>query len=494
MDDAGSKPPASLKPVSAAAKARRDAIFGGGLYAARKTIHPKLVHGPWRQIKWAMLVFTMLIYYGAPWIRWDRPGDMPDQAILIDFTSSRFYFFFIQLWPQEVYFITGLLVIAALALFLASAMFGRLWCGYSCPQTIWTDLFIVVERAFEGDRNARLRLDAAPWSVNKALRKAGKHATWLAIAFWTGGAWNLYFADAPTIVRDFWTGTAPMTAYASFAILTLCTYSLAGLMREQVCTYMCPWPRIQAALADEHTLQVTYRRDRGEPRGPHKKAESWDNRGDCIDCLQCVVACPTGIDIRDGAQLECINCALCIDACDEIMIKLDRPKGLIAYDSDSAVLAREKGERPIYQLVRPRTIVYAVLLVAVSAVMVAGLATRDPYVFSVLRDRNPTFVALSDGSVRDGYTFKISNRTLRPQEFTISMTGLHGAQFRVPGGHNATPDLRIRVPADRSLSLKASVTAPPSDTRPAMLPVMFHLTAADGANHDKSTFVSGLNR
>ena len=373
-------------------------------------------------------------------------------------------------------------------------MFGRLWCGYSCPQTIWTDLFILVERAFEGDRNARLRLDAAPWTAGKLLRKSGKHLAWLGIGFWTGGAWNLYFQDAPTIVVSFWNGTAPITAYVSFAVLTLATYSLAGLMREQVCTYMCPWPRIQAALTDEHTLQVTYRRDRGEPRGAHKKTESWEGRGDCVDCRQCVVVCPMGIDIRDGVQLECINCGLCADACDEIMLKIDRPKGLIGYDTDAAVAARECGSKPAYRVIRPRTVLYALLLSAVGVLMIVALSMRDPFVFSVQRDRNPTFVALRDGSVRDGYTFKLSNRTFEAQAFTISLSGVEGVRFRTPGSRIAGDVLQVTVPADRSVAVKASVTAPPAEGRPEILPVVFTARTADRAITEKSAFVSGADR
>ncbi|HRD47066.1 MAG TPA: 4Fe-4S binding protein, partial [Caulobacter sp.] len=231
--------PQGQGPVSAAASARKKAGGGGGLYKARTPIYPKLVHGRWRMIKWALLILTLAVYYIVPWLRWERPGALPDQAVLVDFTGRRFYFFFIQLWPQEVYFITGLLVMAALALFLTTALFGRLWCGYACPQTVWTDLFIAVERLFEGDRNARMKLDASPMSFDKLWRKTGKHLVWLGISFGTGGAWIFYFHDAPTLIRTFWVGTGPLTAYVSCAILTATTYVFAGTMREQVCTYMC---------------------------------------------------------------------------------------------------------------------------------------------------------------------------------------------------------------------------------------------------------------
>jgi len=483
------------KAVSAADAARRKAIFsGGGLYAPRQPVHPKLVHGRWRQVKWAMLVLTLGIYYGAPWLRWERPGELPDQAILVDFTHGRFYFFFIQLWPQEVYFITGLLVLAALALFLATALFGRLWCGYSCPQTIWTDLYILVERTFEGDRNARLKLQAAPWGWDKAWRKVGKHSVWLIVAFWTGGAWTLYFHDAPTLVRQFWAGAAPLSVYVSFAVLTFTTYALAGLMREQVCTYMCPWPRIQGALVDEHTLQVTYRRDRGEPRAPHKKAESWEGRGDCIDCRQCVIVCPMGIDIRDGLQLECINCGLCADACDEIMLKVDRPRGLIAYDTGAAVSARAAKGAARYRLVRPRTIFYALLLAAVATIVVAGLATRDPFVLSVIRDRNPTHVNLSDGSTRDGYTLKVSNRTFAPQRFTVRFEGVPGARLSSPSERSASDHVIVEVPADQIRTTRIFVTAPPAEDREPITEAAFVVEAGGRIVRDETTFVSGASR
>lgn len=241
------------------------------LYKAREPIYPQLVSGKFRTIKWVVLVFALAVYYILPWLRWDRGLDAPNQAVLADFAGGRFYFFFLEIWPQEIYYITGLLILASLGLFLVTSLFGRVWCGYACPQTVWTDLFIAVERIFEGDRNARIKLDRAPLSVNKALRKVGKHIVWLFISFATGGALILYYHDAPTLFANFFTGDAEVSAYVFAGILTFTTYALAGTMREQVCTYLCPWPRIQAALTDEHALNVTYRWDRGEPRGAHKK-------------------------------------------------------------------------------------------------------------------------------------------------------------------------------------------------------------------------------
>ena len=478
------------KTVSAAAVARGKKDGGGKLYKPRTPIYPKLAHGRWRTIKWALLVLTLAIYYAIPWLRWGRPDGAPQQAVLVDFTGRRFYFFFIQLWPQEVYFITGLLVMAAMALFLVTALFGRLWCGYACPQTVWTDLYIAVERVFEGDRNARIKLDAAPWSLGKAIRKGGKHAVWLAIALATGGAWIFYFHDAPTLWNSFWVGQAPATAYVSAGVLTMTTYLLAGTMREQVCTYMCPWPRIQGAMLDGHSLQVTYRRDRGEPRGAHKKGEDWTGRGDCVDCGQCVAVCPTGIDIRDGGQIECINCGLCVDACNEIMVRLDRPRGLIAYDTDEAVLAREAGRKPTYPLLRSRTIYYSAALALVSGLMLWGLATRSPVVFEVLRDRNPTFVRLHDGAVRNGYTLKIANHSFERRTFSISLAGLSGDTLQTPGSAPTTAALTVTVEPDQVRAVRVLVKAPPEALRAQSLPVTFALSQDQRTWRAASTFLS----
>ncbi len=478
--------------VSVAATVRSKVVGGApGLYKKRTQIYPKLVHGQWRTIKWALLVVTLAIYWITPWIRWHRPEGLPQQAVLVDFTGPRFYFFFIQLWPQEVYFFTGLLIIAALALFVTTALYGRLWCGYACPQTVWTDLFIAVERFFEGDRNARMKLDAAPLSLNKAWRKGGKHATWLAIALATGGAWVFYFHDAPTLWKSLWIGQGPLTAYVSAAILTFTTYSLAGTMREQVCTFLCPWPRIQGAMLDEHSLQVIYLHDRGEPRGPHKKGQSWEGRGDCVDCLQCVVVCPMGIDIRDGAQIECINCGLCVDACDEMMTRIDRPKGLIGYDTESAVADRLAGRHAKYEFIRPRTIYYGAALTIVAGAMMWGLLTRSPVVFDVLRDRNPTFVRLHDGSIRDGYTLKVANRTFDRQVFTVTVDGLSGYSLKTPGFPSSATALTLIVPADQVGSLRVLLSAPAAAVSGTAMPVTFRIRSATVSAAKLSVFLAG---
>ena len=303
------------------------------LYTARKKIFPKRANGTFRRFKWLVMLVTLSIYYLMPWIRWDRGPNAPDQAVLLDIANRRFYFFMIEIWPQEFYYIAGLLVMAGFGLFLVTSVVGRAWCGYTCPQTVWVDLFLVVERAIEGDRNARMKLDTAPWTVDKIWKRLSKHAIWLLIGVLTGGAWIFYFADAPTLLDSFVHGDAPPIAYITVSVMTATTYVFGGLMREQVCTYMCPWPRIQAAMLDENSLTVTYNDWRGEPRthGAKKALAAGVIGGDCVDCNACVVVCPMGIDIREGQQLECITCALCIDACDSVMDKLGRPRGLISY-------------------------------------------------------------------------------------------------------------------------------------------------------------------
>ncbi len=417
------------------------------LYAKREQIYPKLAHGKFRLVKWVVMAATLAVYYLLPWIRWDRGEGIPNQAVLADFESEKFYFFFIEIWPQDIHFLAGLLILAALGLFLVTSLLGRVWCGYTCPQTVWTDLYIWVERAFEGDRAARMRLDKGKWTFNKAWRKLGKHTVWLVIAFWTGGAFILYWHDAPTVARGWFTGEAPLSAYWFAGLLTVTTYFLAGWMREQVCTYMCPWPRIQAALTDEHALNVTYRYDRGEPRGPKRKSESWDERGDCIDCDQCVQVCPVGIDIRNGSQLECIHCALCIDACDQMMTKIGRPTGLIAYDTDVAVAARAAHETPPkYRILRTRTVLYATLIAAIGVLMVWGLATKATIEANVLKDRSPPFVQLSDGTIQNGYTLKLVNKLAEPRQMEISITGIDGLAFSVIGfDHEGAEPLTVPV-------------------------------------------------
>ena len=428
------------------------------LYKAREPIYPKLAHGKFRKIKWAVMIVTLGIYYGLPWLRWNRGPTLPDQAFLLDFAHQRLYFFWLEIWAQEFYFITGLLVLSALALFFVTALSGRIWCGYVCPQTVWTDLMIMVERFWQGDRNARMRIAKAPWSFNKAFRIAGTHLSWLLIGFLTGGALVFYFRDAPTLMSEFWHGNAPAIAYIFLGIFTVSTYVLGGLAREQLCTYMCPWPRIQGAMFDADSFLITYRGFRGEPRGAHKKGQTWEGRGDCVDCGQCVAVCPAGIDIRHGPQLECIQCALCIDACDEIMVKVGRPTKLIAYDTYRNLEAEAHGDRVPYRTIRARTMLYAGAFAVVCFVMLFGLSRKTVLDVNVVADRNPLYVQLSGGAIRNGYTVRLINKQHDSRKFALGVSGLHGASLSYVGIEGTDP--LIEVKPDDVRSLKVYVTIP----------------------------------
>ncbi|MDI9850212.1 cytochrome c oxidase accessory protein CcoG [Rhodoblastus sp. 17X3] len=436
----------------------------GPLYAADKKVYPQSVHGRFRRIKWAFMAFALGLYYILPFVRWHRGLDAPDQAVLVDIPHRRFYFFFIELWPQEVYYFTGLLIIAALTLFLLNAVAGRVWCGYMCPQTVWTDLFYMIERAIEGDRRDRMRKAREGLTLKRVWELAAKHSLWLALAWWTGGAWVLYFADAPTLVHDLATFRASSTVYIWIAILTFTTYALAGHMREQVCVYMCPWPRIQAALTDEWALNVTYRGDRGEPRVSAKKAvalrQKGEPAGDCVDCRQCVAVCPTGVDIRHGSQLGCIQCGLCIDACDNVMNELGRQTGLIAYDNDINADRRRAGLPEIYRVIRPRTVLYVVLIAMVAGFMAYVLANKKWTGVNVLHDRNPLATELSDGSIQNGYTVRLLNKNGDPRTFQLHVEGLKGAHIRIAGEVAAKDEPTIEVGPDQTLELRLLVVAP----------------------------------
>jgi cytochrome c oxidase accessory protein FixG len=461
------------------------------LYAPRKAVYPQSVSGRFRNIKWAVMAVTLGIYYLLPFVRWDRGPNAPDQAVLVDFPGRRFYFFFIEIWPQEVYYFTGLLILAAMALFLMNALAGRVWCGYLCPQTVWTDLFYAVERWVEGDRRERMKRAGQPWTFESLRLTATKHFLWLMIAWWTGGAWVLYFADAPTLVYELATFQAPMIAWIWIGILTFTTYLLAGFAREQVCTYMCPWPRIQAALTDEWALNVAYRHDRGEPRMSLKEAtkarEASRPAGDCVDCFQCVAVCPTGIDIRDGAQLECIQCGLCIDACDNVMERIGRPTGLIAYDNDINIERRKQGLPELWRFIRPRTVIYAVFIALVGVTMLWALASRDMLSISIIHDRNPVYVQLSDGGLRNGYTVRLMNKELEERLFTVSLDGLPGARLEIIGAAaEQDGDIVVIVGPDTTRELRALVFVPPGQALAPSTPVTFRLTDTETGASDSA--------
>jgi cytochrome c oxidase accessory protein FixG len=449
------------------------------LYAKRQAVYPKAVDGFFRRFKWGVMAVTLAIYYITPWIRWDRGAYAPDQAVLVDLANRRFYMFQIEIWPHEFYYVAGLLIMAAIGLFLVTSAVGRAWCGYACPQTVWTDLFQHVERFIDGDRNAQIRLQHAKWGPRKILKRFSKWTAWLFIAFWTGGAWIMYFADAPTLTRDFWSGNAAPVAYASVAVLSATTFIFGGLMREQVCIYMCPWPRIQTAMMDEKSLVVTYKDWRGEKRGSLKEAQANPSLfGDCIDCNQCVAVCPTGIDIRNGPQIGCITCALCIDACDKVMAQIGKPRGLIDYCTLDGAAAEKQGAAPkphLNIILRPRILIYGAIWSGIGLAMLFALGQRVRLDLAVQHDRNPVYVRLSDGSVRNNYTLKIRNMEMRPRTVDVAIEGLKGAEIWTAAGdrNTAAQSVSLNVPADSVAKLRLFIAAP-----------------ADGPKHQDFTIVT----
>ncbi|MDJ0612339.1 MAG: cytochrome c oxidase accessory protein CcoG [Rhizobiaceae bacterium] len=493
------------------------------LYEARKKIHPQRATGTFRKFKWIVMIITLGIYYLTPWIRWERGHGLPDQAVLLDLANRRFYFFMIEIWPHEFFYVAGMLVMAGIGLFLVTSVLGRAWCGYTCPQTVWVDLFLVVERFFEGDRNARIKLDASPWSSSKLYKRVAKHTVWIVISVLTGGAWIFYFADAPTLLSDFVAGNSAYVAYATVGILTATTYVFGGLLREQVCTYMCPWPRIQAAMLDEKSLTVTYNDWRGEPRSRHAKKMRKDGvpTGDCVDCNACVAVCPMGIDIRDGQQMECITCALCIDACDNVMSKLGLEKGLIAYatleDYEANMALAGAGKHISEPVITPenvrdkagklsekvssfspkvflrtRTLIYLGIYAAIGIFMITHLTMRDRLDVKVLHDRNPQFVVLSDGSIRNGYEVKILNMKGEAQQFLITVGGLRGPLISEAGSKGIPRNwLATEVQPDQTRAIKVFLTMRPDRIFQSSTPFTF--TVSQMGSTDQKTVKTIFN-
>jgi cytochrome c oxidase accessory protein FixG len=425
-------------------------------------VFPRRVQGSFRTLKWWIMGITLGIYYITPWIRWDRGPNLPDQAVLVDIANRRFFFFMIEIWPHEFYFVAGLLIMAGLGLFLFTSAAGRVWCGYACPQTVWTDLFILVERWIEGDRNARIRLHRQPWNWEKLVKNGVKWWIWLFIGLATGGAWVFYFTDAPTLLRDLVTFQAHPVAYLTILILTFTTFFFGGFAREQICIYACPWPRIQAAMMDEDTLTIGYREWRGEPRGK----QTVEGNGDCIDCMACVNVCPMGIDIRDGQQLACITCGLCIDACNDIMDKIGKPRDLIGYLALTDETRERAGQAPksVWSHVfRLRTMIYTVLWAGVGIGLVVALFLRSPIDVSVTPVRNPTFVTLSDGSIRNAYDLRLRNMQGADAEFTITVTSAARLETALEG----ITGLTVTVPANETMQQRVYLTAA-ADSEAAM--------------------------
>lgn len=425
------------------------------LYEAHKKIYPRNVAGRFNNWRWAMVYLTQLVFYGLPWLEWGHR-----QAVLFDLGTKRFYIFNLVLYPQDFIYLTGILVISALSLFLFTAVAGRLWCGYACPQTVYTEIFLWFESKIEGDRSARMRRDAGPWTFDKFIRKFSKHGVWLAIALWTGFTFVGYFTPIQDLGSEFL--HLQMSSWETFWTLFygFATYGNAGFMREQVCKHMCPYARFQSAMFDNDTLIVTYDEERGEPRGPRsKKADPKAlNLGACIDCTLCVQVCPTGIDIRDGLQYECIGCGACADVCDTVMDKVGYARGLVRYSTQNAVREHWTSGEVMRHVLRPRVLIYSAILVSVVIAMVVSLTVRTPFKVDVVRDRAVLARIVAGGKIENVYRLQIMNATEVQQDFRISVSGLPDLLVE--------PQENVRVGAAESRWVVVRVQAP-YDVAPA---------------------------
>ena len=405
------------------------------LYQAHKKIYPRSVSGLFNRWRWFFVFLTQAVYYLTPWLQW---GDR--QAILLDLPARRFYIFGLILFPQDVIYLTGILIVSALSLFLFTAVAGRQWCGYACPQTVYTEIFLRIERFFEGDRSARMRLDKEPMSGKKFMRKAGKHITWIVLALWTGFTLVGYFTPIRELFGNVLAGD--LGPWESFWIpfYAFATYGFAGHMREQVCKYMCPYARFQSAMFDKDTLIVSYDAARGEPRGARSKKvdPKTAGLGDCVNCSMCTQVCPTGIDIRNGLQYECISCAACVDACDEVMRKVGYPTGLIRYTTESALKRGDTQDSLLKHIFRVRVLIYCTILAVVIGAFVTSLILRTPFKVDVVRDRAALGRVIKGGTIENIYRIQIMNATEKPQTYHLSVHGIDG--LKLVSDHEVTVD------------------------------------------------------
>jgi len=459
------------------------------LYARREEIYPRQRVGEslgfFQMWRWTAVWVTQIVFYGLPWLQWNGR-----QALLFDLAARKFYIFGMVLWPQDIIYLTAILIIAALSLFLFTAVGGRLWCGYACPQTVYTEIFLWIERHIEGDRAKRMRLDKDPMSARKFALKAAKHGAWIAVALWTGFTFVGYF----TPIRELLVEVATFAAggWSLFWILFygFATYGNAGWMREQVCKYMCPYARFQSAMFDPDTLIVTYDRERGEPRGAGSKklSRAEQGLGDCVECKLCVQVCPTGIDIRNGLQYECIGCAECIDACNYVMGKAGMPKGLIRYSTERA-LAEHFAAKGIWgHVLRPRVLVYAGILAAIIATLFVAVAMRVPLKVDVIRDRGALAREAEDGRIENTFRLQVMNTSERGQAYALSASGLPGLEI--------ASEPTFELPGATTRSVLVRLRARPEDIPPGSNKIVIGVKAIDDpqvAVEEKTVFL-GLKR
>ena len=450
------------------------------LYQAQKKIYPRSVTGLFAKWRWFFVFATQIFFYGMPWLQWGGR-----QAMLFDLEARRFYIFGLVLYPQDVIYLSGILIISALLLFLFTAVAGRQWCGYACPQTVYTEIYLWIERKIEGDRSARMRLDAAPMSATKFSRKALKQIVWIAVGLWTGFTFVGYFTPIRELAGH--VASWSLGPWETFWIFFygFATYGNAGYMREQVCKYMCPYARFQSAMFDKDTLIVTYDARRGEPRGARsKKADPKAlGLGDCVNCTLCVQVCPTGIDIRNGLQYECIGCGLCVDACNTVMDKVGYPRGLIRFATQSGMRQRWTNHQMLRRVFRPRVLGYGAVLLTLAVAMMVSLVTRTPLKVDVVRDRTAIARIVPGGKLENVYQLQIMNATETPQHYRISAQGLEGLTL--------APDSTVQVPATGARWVSVQLQIPYGSATPGSHPIHFTVQALEhpAQVQEKATFL-----
>lgn len=441
------------------------------MYAAREEIYPREAKGPYASWRWACVWFTQLVFYGLPWLEWNGR-----QALLFDLGARKFYIFGMVLWPQDFIYLAALLIICAYALFLVTAVAGRVWCGFACPQTVYTEIFMWIERRIEGTRSARIRLDRQPWSAEKLARKVAKHAGWGLVALWTGFTFVAYFTPAGVLMREAASLTLGPWEWFWILFYSFATYGNAGWLREQVCKYMCPYARFQSAMFDKDTLIVTYDEGRGEPRATQA--------GDCIDCSMCVQVCPTGIDIRNGLQYECIGCAACVDACNSVMDKVGLPRALVRYSTSHALSGKLSAAEIRRRVLRPRVLVYTALLALIVGAFAASLALRTPLKLDVMRDRGAMGREVEDGMIENVYRLQVMNTAETAHTFRVTVSGIDSIVLAAPveatlrGASSAAVPVCVRIAAGTG--------------KPGSNPIAFELAALDQPSlrvREKAVFI-----
>jgi cytochrome c oxidase accessory protein FixG len=472
--------PAVRKVIPITADGSQGLEGAGSLYETQKKIYPREVKGLFARWRWIFVFLTQLVFYGLPWLQWGQR-----QAVLFDLGARRFYLFGLVLYPQDFIYLTALLVISALSLFLFTAVAGRLWCGFSCPQTVYTEIFMWIERKVEGDRIARMRLDAAPMSAQKLARKSAKHLIWLAVAMWTGFTFVGYFSSIRTLWAESFTLSFGPWEWFWVNFYSLATYGNAGFMREQVCKYMCPYARFQSAMFDRDTLIVSYDAARGEPRGSRsRKADPAAlSLGACVDCNLCVHVCPTGIDIRQGLQYECIGCAACVDVCDTVMDRMNYARGLIRFTTQNAMVKGWTRAEMWRRVRRPRVLVYGAVLVALCAVLLGSLVVRTPLKVDVVRDRAALSRIVAGGKLENVYRLQIMNATEEPQRYRLSAEGLEGLTLASDG--------EVAVGPAESRWVAVRLQIPYGSAAPGSHAIHFNIAAVAGDAHisEKSVFL-----